>query len=197
MLIYGPPPKSQPLERYQFSTASFPRIPNAELYTQFLGEEAAASETSEDAENSEDTAKPESDEASPVTRYRPPPASDLPEQFRATLSRLSSLSLDPLPAECTFTVVIELRDEEDVDPPISRDQSWIAAEPAAQKPARGKRLREEEDNCRSTQGFKSTRSKDRRGVKTTPIRKVEAGAFVMEVWVEEGRGKFQAKVEDG
>lgn len=27
-------------------------------------------------------------------------------------------------------------------------------------------------------------------VRTTPIRSLEAGAFVMEVWVEEGKGKL-------
>ncbi len=43
---------------------------------------------------------------------------------------------------------------------------------------------------------RSRKGKDLGGVKTTPIRTLEAGAFRMEVWVEEGRGKFQAQVED-
>ena len=34
---------------------------------------------------------------------------------------------------------------------------------------------------------KSIRGQDRGGIKSTPVRKVEAGAFVLEVWVEEGR----------
>ena len=42
----------------------------------------------------------------------------------------------------------------------------------------------------------SKRGQDLGGVRTTPVRSLEAGAFRMEVWVEEGRGKFQAKVED-
>ena len=194
ILIYGPPPDSRPLERYQIDTSSFPIIPKAEMHTPFVDDEQPTGGEPEDDERTGDTAKPIPSQASRVTKFQPPPASDLPEQFRATLSRLSSLNLDPLPADCTFTVVIELRDEEDVDPPISRDQSWIAAEPAMQKPD-GRRLRGGEDG-EANPMIQSTRGRDRGGVKTTPIRKLEAGAFVMEVWVEEGRGKFQARVED-
>lgn len=43
---------------------------------------------------------------------------------------------------------------------------------------------------------KSRKGKDLGGVKTTPVRSLEAGAFRMEVWVEEGRGKFRARVEE-
>lgn len=193
VLIYGPPPDSRPLERYHFSTASFPRIPKAEMYTPFLDEEAPTSGNIDNADVTGHPAEPPASEAPPVTRFRPPPGSDLPEQFRATLSRLSSLNLAPLPPDCTFTIVIELRDDDDVDPPISRAQDWIAAEPALQKPAR--RRPWDEDDVGVSQPT-STRGKDRGGVKTTPVRKVEAGAFVMEVWVEEGRGKFQASVEE-
>ena len=42
----------------------------------------------------------------------------------------------------------------------------------------------------------NSRGEHRGGVKTTPVRKIDAGAFRMEVWVEEGRGKFAARVED-
>ena len=38
--------------------------------------------------------------------------------------------------------------------------------------------------------------KDVGGVRTTAVRKLEAGAFVMEVWVEEGVGKFEGKERD-
>lgn len=44
---------------------------------------------------------------------------------------------------------------------------------------------------------KSRKGKDLGGVRTTPVRALEAGVFKMEVWVEEGRGKFQAQVEEG
>lgn len=44
---------------------------------------------------------------------------------------------------------------------------------------------------------RSRKGKDLGGVRTTPVRSLEAGAFKMEVWVEEGRGKFQVEIEDG
>lgn len=43
----------------------------------------------------------------------------------------------------------------------------------------------------------SRKGRDLGGVRTTPVRSLEAGAFRMEVWVEEGRRKFQAMVEEG
>ena len=46
-------------------------------------------------------------------------------------------------------------------------------------------------------GSNSKRGRDLGGVRTVPVRSLESGAFRMEVWVEEGRGKFQSKVEDG
>ena len=184
-MIYGPPPESLPLERYQFSTASFPRIPKAEILTPFLTEDTAAAEDADEGEGSEAPAKPDVRDGEPTAYYPAPPASDLPEQFRATLSRLSSLKLEPLPPGCTFTVVVELRDDEDVEPPISRDQSWIAAEPALQKPT--KDITDKAAKRGIGASAKSTRGQDRGGIKTTPVRKVEAGAFVLEVWVEEGR----------
>lgn len=38
-------------------------------------------------------------------------------------------------------------------------------------------------------GARFERGSDLGGVRTTPVRTVEAGEFVMEMWVEEGRGK--------
>ena len=66
-------------------------------------------------------------------------------------------------------------------------QGWIAAEPGLQR-VRGEKGKEREEGSR--------RGKDLGGVRTTPVRSLEAGAFKMEVWVEEGRGKFQADVEE-
>ncbi|KAI4103782.1 MAG: hypothetical protein LQ339_004114 [Xanthoria mediterranea] len=152
LVIHAPPPSSAPLERFLFSTAAFPSLPSSEVLTPFNGS--------------------------------PPPAADLPEQFRATISRLSTLSsaLSPLPPDCSFTMVTELRDDADIHPPLAPDTPWIAAEPRLQK----QRKRNE-----SEPQPESTRGKDRGGVKTTPIRNVESGAFVMEMWVEEGKAKFE------
>ena len=100
--------------------------------------------------------------------------------------------LRPLPKDSSFTLAIELRDEDDVDPPLGRDGGWIAAEPGLQKERKGR----EHDSSGDGVVEGSRKGKDLGGVKTTPIRSLEAGVFRMEVWVEEGRGKFQARVED-
>ncbi|KAL8870936.1 MAG: hypothetical protein Q9198_007518, partial [Flavoplaca austrocitrina] len=59
---------------------------------------------------------------------------------------------------------------------------WMAAEPGLQK-----QRKRNESEARAV----SSKGKDLGGVRTTPIRNVESGAFVMEMWVEEGRGKFE------
>ena len=131
--------------------------------------------------------------------------SDLPEQFRATLARLStSLSrLNPLPEDCSFTLAIELRDDEEVDAPIGRGDRWIAAEPGLQKERKAESLgyRDFEGSTGDVEAEdlrmgESRKGKDLGGVRTTPVRALEAGAFKMEVWIEEGKGKFQAQVEE-
>lgn len=131
-----------------------------------------------------------------LKKFNPPPTSDLPEQFRATLARLSTslTRLNPLPEDCSFTLAIELRDEEEVDPPIGRGDRWVAAEPGLQKERRregGGDTEVEEFGMGETK-----KGKYLGGVRTTPVRALEAGAFRMEVWIEEGKGKFQAQVEE-
>ncbi|KAL8659168.1 MAG: hypothetical protein Q9226_000575 [Calogaya cf. arnoldii] len=152
LVIHAPPPSSAPLERFLFSTTAFPSLPPSELLTPFSD--------------------------------NPPAAADLPEQFRATISRLSTLSsaLSPLPPDCSFTLVTELRDDADIHPPLGPDTPWVAAEPSLQK----QRKRNE-----SEAKLASTRGNDLGGVRTTPIRSVESGAYIMEMWVEEGKSKFQ------
>jgi len=104
--------------------------------------------------------------------------------------------LKALPEDCSFTLAIELRDEEDIDPPLGREGGWIAAEPGLQRERKGKERASDDGGGEFGQGA-SKKGRDLRGVKTTPVRSLEAGAFRMEVWVEEGRGKFQARVEEG
>jgi len=127
-------------------------------------------------------------------RFSPPPTSDLPEQFRATLTRFgtSLAKLLPLPEDCSFTLAIEMRDKDGVEPPINKEGRWIAAEPGLQ------RGREGTDTANAAVGTGSgrRRGKELGGVRTVPVRSLEAGAFMMEVWVEEGKGKFQASVAE-
>lgn len=193
LIIHAPAPSSAPLERYVFSSASFPRIPPSETLTPFA--------------SSDPPSRPPPSGAPPqqpkdVPGFRPPPTSNLPEQFRATLARLipSISGLLPLPDDCSFTVAIELRDEAGVGPPFRggkghSESPWIAAEPELQS-ERSTGVNGEE--VLSEEVFEGRRRKGTAlgGVRTTPVRSLEAGAFAMEVWVEEGKGKMQARVED-
>lgn len=57
---------------------------------------------------------------------------------------------------------------------VKHSQPWIPSEPSLQTSERGE----------------STRvGTDLGGVKSVPVRLVEAGAFVLEMWIEEGRAK--------
>ncbi|KAL8759247.1 MAG: hypothetical protein Q9184_003687 [Pyrenodesmia sp. 2 TL-2023] len=120
---------------------------------------------------------------------KPPPAADLPEQFRATLSRLSTLSssLSALPSDCSFTLVTELRDDGGAQPPLGSTTPWIAAEPGLQK------MRKNNGNIRNDEEPLSRTKVGEYlgGAKTTPVRNLESGAFSLEVWIEEGKGKFE------
>ncbi|KAI4089022.1 MAG: hypothetical protein LQ348_002747 [Seirophora lacunosa] len=156
LVIHAPPPSCTPLERYVFSTAAFPSVPSSELLTSFTDET--------------------------------PPATDLPEQFRATIATLSTLSssLSPLPSECSFTLMTELRDDAGVLAPLGPNTPWIAAEPTLQKQRKNNA---DSSNETEVQGS-SKMGRDLGGAKTTPVRNLESGAFALEMWIEEGRGKF-------
>lgn len=80
---------------------------------------------------------------------------------------------------------------------MGRDGGWIAAEPGLQKERKRKEGADDDRGAEDYGQGASGKGRDLGGVKTTPVRSLEAGAFRMEVWVEEGRGKFQASVEDG
>ena len=102
--------------------------------------------------------------------------------------------LRPLPEDSSFTLAIELRDEEDVEAPIWRgEHAWIPAEPGLQ---RERQRAGGGDEGREVFEGRKPMGRDLGGVRTVPVRSLEAGAFAMEVWVEEGRGKFGASVED-
>lgn len=108
---------------------------------------------------------------------------DVDEQFRAAMAKLrvNSSGLQPMPEGCSFTVAIELKDS--ADPPIGHPQPWIAAQPTLQRNVVNK------DGELAETG----RGDDLGGAHTTPIRAVDAGDMAFEMWVEEGKAKFEAK----
>jgi mitotic spindle assembly checkpoint protein MAD2B len=101
---------------------------------------------------------------------------DVEEQLRATIGKLehTGRKLGRLPDNCTYTMAVELRDE--ADPPIGHPQPWIPSEPGLQT---------------GDDGGSATIGKDLGGVKSTPVRLVEAGDFILETWVEEGIAKYE------
>ncbi|EKD12392.1 hypothetical protein MBM_09426 [Drepanopeziza brunnea f. sp. 'multigermtubi' MB_m1] len=101
---------------------------------------------------------------------------DVEEQLRGTVRRLDYAcgKLKPLPEGCTFSVAVELRDEAEV--PIGNPQPWIPSEPSLQT---------------GDKAGSETVGSDLGGVKSTPVRLVEAGEFIMEAWIEEGKAKFE------
>ncbi|KXX81181.1 DNA polymerase zeta processivity subunit [Madurella mycetomatis] len=98
---------------------------------------------------------------------------DLDEQLRGALQRMASVAerMAPLPEGCTFTVAVEL--DEEGRAPIGHPQPWIPSEP----------------NLQPANASKGQDGDDIGGVKTRPIRSVEAGPLFFECWVEEGQAK--------
>jgi mitotic spindle assembly checkpoint protein MAD2B len=89
------------------------------------------------------------------------PLTDLEEQLRATMSKISGCGsiLRPLEPGCTFTVAIELKGEGQA--PVSHPQPWMPVEP---------RSNEEQDQAQA---------------RTHPMRSVSAGDVIFESWIEE------------
>ena len=113
------------------------------------------------------------------------PVGNLEEQFRAAMSRLSGCGarLKDIPQGCTYTMAVELKNGS--EPPLGEPQAWIPAQPGLQ---RSVQHRHNATIVRS--------GRELGGAKTIPIRSVAAGEMVVEIWVEEGRAKFQASVTE-
>ncbi|MCJ1394417.1 hypothetical protein MMC18_007295 [Xylographa bjoerkii] len=216
LIIFSP--TSTPLERFVFSTAHFPIIPRNEALTTLEVPDPDAPLPNAAPTTTTTTT---TDGPSPPT-LPPAPLINLHSQFRALFARLSTLtsSLSPLPPNCTFTLAIELHDRSVRRPdgdfagqaPLSSNSAWIAAEPGLQPREAGEEVTEgssshglgsstEEGGSAgegkgkeraSPAGYVSQKGKYLGGQRTVPVRSVEAGPFVMEVWVEEGRGKAEA-----
>jgi len=107
---------------------------------------------------------------------------DVDEQFRAAMAKLRvcNSTLKPVPDGCTFTIAIELMDTS--DPPIGHPQPWVPTQPSLQRQVIVNQDGEREEH---------KRGEDLGGVQTTPIRAVDAGEMVFEMWIEEGRAKAE------
>lgn len=142
---------------------------------------------------------------------------DIEEQLRATLSKLSHATsrMAKLPEGCTYTVAVELRDDPSALPPLAvrlsvssltspichlryvkspyqphgfsksltnkhcqHPQPWIPSQPSLQP---------------SLKTSAQIHPTDLGGEKSTPIRLVESGEFILETWIEEGRAKFASQ----
>jgi len=173
---------SVPLERYIFSTARFPIVPVSDALTPF---EASPESPAPASVATHDEPGERAAHNQPL--FPSAPMIDLAAQFRALLSRIctSAAQLAPLPEGCTFTLAIELRDKPQGQPPVGWPQPWNPAVLGLQKPG-----------PYDLDSDVSQKGKDLGGARTTPLRTLEAGAFLMEAWVEEGQAKFaEAKTQ--
>lgn len=141
------------MERFMFDLSRFPVVPPEEKFTEFT---------------EKDFAQAERDLKTRLV--------DVEEQLRGAVRKLAYCGgkLDPLPEDCTFTVVVELKDK--ADPPIGHPQPWMPSQPSLQT---------------GDAGQSKSIGSDLGGVQTTPVRNVEAGEFVLEMWIEEGKAKHE------
>ncbi|KAJ9667482.1 hypothetical protein H2201_002351 [Coniosporium apollinis] len=116
---------------------------------------------------------------------------DMEEQFRAAMARLSVCGekLKPLPEGCSFTLAVELGDG--AEAPLGHPQVWIPIEPGLQRGdgERGGQGGEKSDAADTRK--RRERGEDLGGLKTMPVRAVDAGEMVFEMWIEEGKAKFE------
>lgn len=161
VVIYAPTtPSTSIMERFLFDVSRFPSVPEREIYTTF--------ETAEGGTGSGKAVEGEGEEDGPLKN--PQSIVDIEEQLRATVRKLAycGFKLGSLPDNCSFTVAVELKEQ--AEPPIGNPQPWVPSEP-------------------SLQVQKKHVGRDVGGVRTMPVRAVEAGEFVLESWVEEGADK--------
>jgi mitotic spindle assembly checkpoint protein MAD2B len=161
---------AQPLERFMFDVSKFPVVAREDFHTPIERQTPTTGGI-----------------AQPRTTPTKPPSVDLEEQFRAVLSKLTvcGTMLKPIPEGCTYTVAIEFKDMS--DPPIGHPQPWIPVEPPLQR-----EIPKEGSEGRSGSALG--------GIATIPIRSVDAGEMVFEMWIEEGAAKEGAgenEDEDG
>ncbi|AEO66339.1 uncharacterized protein THITE_2016423, partial [Thermothielavioides terrestris NRRL 8126] len=175
------------LERWLIDTSRFPAWPTPTTTTTANPPSAAA--TSKAMQDfSRVLARDARSEDTRERHLAPPPADasaqaqaqalrwpDLDEQLRGALRRMAATAEAMDGGEehrCTFSVAVEL--DEEGRAPIGHPQAWIPSEPNLQPASRRGR---------------PVAGEDIGGVRTRPIRAVEAGPLFFECWVEESRAK--------
>lgn len=208
VVIYHLPPSSpsgatKVLERHLIDVSRFPTVPKQDWETDIVFAPAEPAPAPAPA--------PAPDQTKEKTKTKPKPLDadtpvDLAEQFRAALIQLTTRCgrLAPLPPHCSFSLALELKD--DADPPVGHPQPWIPVQPSLQKTrgteagsaASGSAGAETDENGRSNSASTSSgpaEGADLGGARTTPIRAVEAGVLRFEMWVEEGKAKFEMQAQ--
>jgi mitotic spindle assembly checkpoint protein MAD2B len=185
VVLYSP--DSRPLERYVFSTDLFPVVESGDLLVPFDSAEHDPRQSSSPDDSRPTTPTPQGPDAAPHT----PRMLELASQLAAVLSRISAQAakLDRLPKGCKFTVAIELRDPPAGQVPIGNQATWLPAELGLQPSV--KMQKGERSGGAADSGPPGARQQRRDeflgGLQTMAVRLVEAGPFVMEVWIEESK----------
>ena len=153
------------IERWVFDIGSWPVVSLDDRLVEFEEDDGQAKEV--DADKAHIHAADE-EEKSKIRMV------DIEEQLRGTIRKLGHTAekMPKLPADCTYTLVVELRDE--AEPPIGHPQPWIPSEPALQ-------------TTKDKETGKTKRGPAVGGAKSMPVRVVESGAFTLETWVEEAK----------
>lgn len=153
-----------PLERFMFDMSKLPVVPANELNTPFERDEEAIGHGQSKA----------------LTDRM---VTNIEEQLRGVMSKLAVCSnrLKPIPEGCTFTISIELKEQ--ADPPIRHPQPWIPAQPSLQK------ARAEVNSENIAKPAYNGGGVDLGGVSVLPVRTVDAGEMIFELWIEEGNAK--------
>lgn len=107
---------------------------------------------------------------------------DMEEQLRAVMSKIATCNsrLRPIATGCTFTICIELK--EDADPPIGHPQPWIPSQPDLQRTTM--------ERAQDGQSVPMKHGEAMGGQRTISLRAVDAGEMMFEMWIEEGKAKF-------
>lgn len=195
--------RTRPLERYVWDVSRWPEIPKNERNTLLARE---SPKTPQDKAQEDKNAAAPAEEVTPEERRAKFQAtlkqlhSDMHEQFRGLLARLSTISsrLAPLPDvdRCTFTLCVELKEE--CDPPIGHPQAWIPSESELQRRVLHPKEDEDMSDMREKEGGRPIeRGSELGGVRTRPVRSVNSGEMLFEMWIEENKAKFDEQTEKG